>query len=112
MYDVHDGLGGRQELERFPSLIGRGDYAKVDHAWSSSSLGMASGVVRHAGWAFAGPFGDGEARRRRSRCPALSLSRDIEPGPDKLRLTIRLALVHARPAGSVAISTIPPRCMS
>ena len=36
VYDVRDGRGGRQQLKRFPRLVGRGDYAKVDHACSSS----------------------------------------------------------------------------
>jgi nucleotide-binding universal stress UspA family protein len=43
MYDVHDGLGGRQEFERFPRLVAWGDYAKVNHRSSSSSSGIISG---------------------------------------------------------------------
>ena len=35
--DVHHRRGGRQQFERFPRLFARGDYTKVDQAWSSSS---------------------------------------------------------------------------
>jgi len=42
VYDVHDGVGGRQQFKRFPRLVAWGDYAKVNHPWSSSSPGIIS----------------------------------------------------------------------
>jgi hypothetical protein len=66
VYDVHDGRGGRQQLKRFARLVAWGDYAKVDHAWSSSSPRDDLGAARLAS---GGPAED-EARfqpMRRSR---------------------------------------------